>query len=99
MFAQYSKGDADKLGSQSARIFREGVHCSKSDWGCYGTGQGFHFQVLAKHCPQFAVEACAIGLRNLRQHWGPINRREVTLKREADNLLREVQYLIYPQEV
>jgi hypothetical protein len=35
-----------------------------------------------------------VGMRTLRQHWGPINRREVTLKKEADDLLKQVQELV-----
>lgn len=74
--------------------FSQGVNCSTSDWECYGSGAGYQYQVLAKNCPQFAVETAAIGLRNLRQHWGPINRREVELRREADHMFREVQRII-----
>ena len=35
-----------------------------------------------------------IGLRYLRQHWGPINRQEVEIKREADAMLLQVQHLL-----
>jgi hypothetical protein len=36
----------------------------------------------------------AVGLRTRRQHWGPINRREVDLMSEADDMLQQVQELV-----
>jgi peptidoglycan hydrolase-like protein with peptidoglycan-binding domain len=72
-------------------IFAEDVSCSSSDWGCYGSGKGFNFQTMCKHCPQFAVEVCAIGLRVLKDHWGPIKRKEAELRTEADDLFRLIQ--------
>jgi hypothetical protein len=72
-------------------VFKQGVSCSQSDWSCYGSGSGAEYQALAKSCPQFAVETAAIGLRNLRQHWGPINRHEAELREESDEMLQAVQ--------
>jgi hypothetical protein len=80
-------------------VFAEGVSCSESDWDCYGSGAGFTFQDLCKRAPAFAVESCALVLRNLRQHYGPINRKEVELRREADNMFRAVQACIGLSEV
>lgn len=75
-------------------MFEQGVSCSSSEWESYGSGDGLQFQEECKTCPQFAVEAAAIGLRNLRQHWGPINRREVELLLEADELFMSVEELL-----
>lgn len=75
-------------------VFRQGVACSDEDWSCYGSGSGADYQALAKSCPQFAVETAAIGLRNLRQHWGPINRHEVEVRPEADAMFRAVQAVL-----
>ena len=75
-------------------LFAEDVSCSSSDWSCYGSGKGFQFQTMIKHCPQFACEVCAVGLRVLRAHWGPIGRREVSIRPEADDLFRVVQRFI-----
>ena len=75
-------------------IFSENVSCDESDWSCYGTGEGFYYQELAKFCPQFAVESTAIGLRNRRQHWGPINRFEAEIKKDADNMFMTIQDLL-----
>jgi hypothetical protein len=75
-------------------IFNADVDCSSSDWSCYGSGKGFNFQTMCKHCPQFAVEVCAVGLRVLKDHWGPIKRKEAELRPEADDLFRLIQRLI-----
>jgi hypothetical protein len=75
-------------------VFAQGVTCSESDWDNYGSGRGHDFQRLCKNAPAFAVESCALTLRNLRQHYGPINRREVELRREADDMFRAVQMCI-----
>jgi hypothetical protein len=70
------------------------VECSSSDWQSYGSGEGRVYQDLAKTCPQFAVECAGIGLRNLRQHWGPVNRKEVELLPEVDMLFQQIQTLL-----
>ena len=80
------KGRTDFL-----EIFREGVHAKDSDLANYGSGDGCEFQRLSKACPAFAVEFAAVGLRNIRKHWGPINRREVEVRRESHDLFVEVQ--------
>jgi hypothetical protein len=36
------------------------------------------------------------GLRKLRQHWGPINRQEAEVRREADEMFAAVQELVTP---
>jgi hypothetical protein len=72
-------------------VFDDGVSCSSSSWACYGSGDGYKFQQLCKYDPTFAVETCGIVLRNLRQHYGPINRKEAELRREADEMFQDVQ--------
>jgi hypothetical protein len=81
----------------ASAIFAQDVECSAADWDCYGSGAGADYQELAKACPQFAVETAAIGLRNLRQHWGPINRREAEIRIEADEMFQQVQDYIGTQ--
>jgi hypothetical protein len=80
-------------------VFAEGVSCSSSNWSYYGSGAGYQFQMMAKNCPAFAIEVCALGLRNLRQHWGPINRYEVELLAIADAMLADVQEIVTPPSV
>ena len=71
--------------------FDDGVSCSSSDWSCYGSGDGYTFQRLCKECPAFAVETCALTLRNLCNHYGPIIRKETELRADADKMLQQVQ--------
>jgi hypothetical protein len=80
---------------QSAKeLFEENVSCSQSEWACYGSGIGYDYQMLAKNSPQFAVEMTAVVTRFLRQHHGPINRKEVELRLECDLLLQDIEAII-----
>lgn len=72
-------------------IFGKGVSCSSSDWASYGSGDGKKYQDMSKSCPPFHAEVTAVGLRRLRQHWGPINRYEVEVVPEADEMFKAVQ--------
>jgi hypothetical protein len=78
--------------------FAQGVSCSSSEWSCYGSGNGYKFQELCKSCPTFAAASCAITLRNLRQHYGPINRKEAEVRIEADQMFHQVQSYIEEME-
>jgi len=49
---------------------------------------------LSKYAPLFHALVTGVGLRCLRQHWGPINRSEVELKKDADTMLRSVQEIV-----
>jgi len=71
--------------------FKEGVTLKSSDLGNYGSGGGAQYQFLSKFAPVFHALVSAVGLRNLRNHWGPINRKEAELRRDADEMLRAVQ--------
>lgn len=82
--------EEDGLGA----VFHEGVHCYAVDHANHGEGPGATYQMLAKAKPAFAVECAAIGLRNRRNHWGPINRKEVEVRPEALALLRQITALI-----
>ncbi len=75
-------------------IFKEGVHPKDSDLENYGTGDGKDFQKLSKECPFFAIEFAGVGLRNIRKHWGPINRHAAEVKLDADSMFKEVQKLV-----
>jgi hypothetical protein len=72
-------------------VFDDGVSCTDDEWGCYGSGQGYAFQKLCKECPAFAVETHGLTLRNLANHYGPVIRKEVELKMEADEMFAAVQ--------
>lgn len=75
-------------------IFREGISPTANNLDVYGTGDGARYQFLAKFCPLYACLTSALGLRLLRQHWGPINRHEVDVEGAAEDLLYEVQLLV-----
>jgi hypothetical protein len=95
LFDEYS-AMAESDQQTGLALFSHEVSCGSSDWQCYGDpgSFGYRFQELSKHCPQFALETAAVTLRRLRQHYGPINRREVELRREADEMLQEIQTVI-----
>jgi hypothetical protein len=76
-------------------VFSDGVTLDSNDLGNYGNGvDGAKFQFLSKYAPCFHVFVTAIGLRFLRQHWGPINRYDAELKSEANDLLLKVQHYL-----
>jgi hypothetical protein len=98
----FDQFDQATLAYGHIRVFERGVECSASSWQCYGIkGQeeGYRYQQLAKDKPQFAVETAAVGLRNRRGHWGPINRFEAEIVPEADDMLIAVQALVAPAMV
>ncbi|HEY4965704.1 MAG TPA: hypothetical protein VII28_04860 [Puia sp.] len=72
-------------------IFKTGIRCTATNLENFGEGEGKEFQRLTKACPAFAVEFAAVGLRNLRTHWGPINRKEAELRDDCDLMLKEIQ--------
>jgi peptidoglycan hydrolase-like protein with peptidoglycan-binding domain len=74
--------------------FQEGVKLNKDDLGNYGSGDGAKFQFLSKYSPAFHAFVTGVGLRYLRQHWGPVNRQEVEIKHEANQMLLQVQHLL-----
>src|SRR5262245_14441330 len=73
--------------------FKMGVSCSSADWECHGptSSPGYRHQEMSKSQPAYAAEVCCIALRHLRKHFGPVGRREVEIKPDADAMLREVQ--------
>jgi hypothetical protein len=74
--------------------FEDDVDCDEDDWDNYGSGTGAEFQELSKICPAFAVESAAVGIRNLRKHWGPIGRMEVQIVPEAKALFLEIDEIL-----
>jgi peptidoglycan hydrolase-like protein with peptidoglycan-binding domain len=74
--------------------FKKGVTIKENELGNYGSGAGAQYQFLSKYAPAFHVFVTAIGMRFLRQHWGPINRSEVEIKADADHMLLDVQDIL-----
>jgi hypothetical protein len=75
-------------------VFKEGVRCKEANLENFGEGDGRDFQKLSKECPFFALQFAAIGLRNIRRHWGPINRRDAEIKTDANVMFQQVQDLV-----
>jgi hypothetical protein len=74
--------------------FKEGLSPTADDLNSYGSGDGIKYQWLSRFCPLFHVMVSAVGLRVLRQHWGPINRKEVSIQKSASDLLKSVEELL-----
>ncbi len=75
-------------------VFREGLSPTKDNLDSYGSGDGLRYQFLSRFCPLFHVLVTGCGLRVLKDHWGPVKRKELELKKEADVLLKEVQAMV-----
>ena len=86
LFEQYQTNP-----SGFVEVFAEGASCSASDAENFGSGPGKEFQRLSKECPAFAAELAAVGLRNVRKHWGPINSHKAEIRPASDELFKQVQ--------
>jgi len=75
-------------------VFAEGIWTTASNLETVGEGEGAAYQWLAKFCPAFAVFSTAVGLRNRKDHWGPIIRKEVTLRSDVVDLLSDVESIV-----
>ncbi|MDN2700854.1 hypothetical protein O0881_02465 [Janthinobacterium sp. SUN100] len=76
-------------------IFSDQVHCDPEAAKNVGTGiNGIAFQAHSKQCPAFAIEIAALGLRQRRGHWGPINDGDVEVLVMCDNMLQTVQWIV-----
>lgn len=93
LFDEYRQAGARHPQCQ-LKTFEQGVSCSGDDWGNYGSGKGADFQELSKICPAFAVESAAVGIRNLRKHWGPIGRMEVQVVPEANEMFQAIDEIL-----
>jgi hypothetical protein len=89
LFRQYSANPSGFL-----EVFKEGVTCSAADLTNFGAGDGKEFQRLSKASPAFAAEFTAVGLRNIRAHWGPINNKVAEIRPQCDAMLLQVQNAI-----
>jgi peptidoglycan hydrolase-like protein with peptidoglycan-binding domain len=89
-------GLADSPPQCALDVFREGVTCKAVELQTYGTGKGRDYQLLSKNCPAFAVMSTAVGVRNMRKHWGPLNRLDAEIRPEADAMFQYVQSVVTP---
>lgn len=94
LFQKYQEEYVANAGIGYVEIFQEGVTCRPRDWQNFGNGSGTDFQELSKRCPAFAAEFCALGLRKIRAHWGPINHRAAELRPECNQMLVRVEQAV-----
>jgi uncharacterized protein (TIGR02594 family) len=92
-FEEYSAGAIADNPQGFRSTFEDGVSCSSADWECFGPtdSPGYRHQKMSKERPAYAAEFAAITLRNLCNHFGPVNRHEIELRRDAADLFRAVQ--------
>lgn len=93
LFEIYSGGHSDVC---YLSTFKQGVSCGAKDAINYGAGNGRKFQELAKTCPAFAVFYAGLTLRYLRQHYGPVNRKEVEYRLECQKMYASLLELATP---
>lgn len=74
--------------------FHRGVACSATDLENYGSGTGRMFQEMSKAKPEFAEEFALIGMRNIRQHWGTIDRKTVKIVPGCNDFLQQISDLV-----
>jgi uncharacterized protein (TIGR02594 family) len=79
--------------------FQKGLTPNAAGLSSFGTGDGARYQFLAKYAPSFHAFVTGIGMRKLRKHWGPINRKEVEINKDADTLLSAVQALVLEEPI
>jgi hypothetical protein len=94
LFDEYRHALSGREPQCQLAVFERGVSCGGDDWENYGSGTGAEFQELSKICPAFAVESAAVGIRNLRKHWGPIGKMAVEITPEAEALFREIDEIL-----
>src|SRR5262245_39325572 len=84
---EYARGDSPGY----LEAFSEGVSCDAENWASYGGGRGEQYQDMNKNQPAFSAENCGLTLRNLCNHYGPVNRHETELRGDANDMFQEVQ--------
>jgi N-acetylmuramoyl-L-alanine amidase/Putative peptidoglycan binding domain len=77
-------------------VFKLDVNPTADNLNCYGApgDDGVRYQWLSRFAPLYHCMVTGVGMRTGRAHWGPIGRREVTLKKEMADLLLAVQKLV-----
>jgi hypothetical protein len=86
----------DEYRSSRFRCFRsvydEGVSCAPHT--IVGNGAAEDFQRFTKSCPAFATEFALLSVRIVRKHYGPINRKEVELRKTCETMFERVEDII-----
>lgn len=89
LYSEYKNSDQSRC---YLNTFKEGVNCGSAS--ILGSGAGAEFQKYIKSCPAFATEYAMVLLRILRNHFGPINRKEAEVISSCNDLLISIQEVI-----
>ena len=79
--------------------FKNGASPKGDELANFGSGDGAKHQFLSKYAPAYHAYVTAVGMRYGRQHWGPINRSEVEIRSEANDMLLEVQQYLSGESI
>ena len=79
--------------------FDNGVSPNGDELANFGSGDGAKHQFLSKFAPAYHAYVTAVGMRYGRQHWGPINRSEVEIRSEANDMLLAVQHYLSGESI
>ena len=79
--------------------FRNGASPKGDELANFGSGDGAKHQFLSKYAPAYHAYVTGIGMRFGRQHWGPINRSEVEIRPEANDMLLGVQRYLSEESI
>ena len=88
LYREYKRGEK----SCFLEVYKLGVTCR--DTSNAGSGEGLVYQKLNKSCPAFAAEYAMLMLRVRRNHYGPINRKEVEVKPVCSSMLKSIEIMI-----
>lgn len=74
------------------KTFTEGARSPNVEF--IGTGPGFEFQRFMRICPAAQAQYTAVGIRVLRKHWGPINRKEAEYNKSCESMFSEIEKVL-----
>lgn len=69
--------------------------CTAANWKNHGTDPlALQYQKMAKECPGYTVQAGFMRFRELRTHYGPLNKKAAELKKSCVARFEKVQKLV-----
>ena len=74
-------------------VFKEGAK-PVEDRYVTPKGAAYDFQVFVRTCPALQVEYAAVGVRVLRKHWGPINRKEAEYLQACSDMYTKIEDIL-----
>lgn len=71
------------------------ITCTDANWKNHGSDpKAVQYQKMAKECPGYTVQAGFMRFRELRTHYGPLNRKTAELKKSCVARFEKVQKLV-----